>query len=209
MADAVLKAHEYERDRIGQELHDSAGQLLVSLHLSLAHLRDVEKSGAHEALLADMQRTVGQLDREIRTLSFLHHPAELGEAGLCSAVGILARGFGRRTGISTTFKCFGDQSPVDPSISSTLLRVAQEALVNIHRHSHATAVHVVLENRGACIRLAVSDNGIGIVNLRSVTDSEGVGLQGMRHRIQLLNGRFRIRNLKRGAKVTASVPLAA
>ena len=128
VADQVLKAHDYERERIGQELHDSAGQLLVSLQLSVARLRNVDENCLQERLLEEILDTVGQIDREIRTLSFLHHPAELGETGLCSAVGLLVRGFGRRTGICTSFKCLGGQITVDESISIAVLRVAQEAL---------------------------------------------------------------------------------
>jgi two-component system, NarL family, sensor kinase len=205
----LLSAHEYERGRIGQELHDSAGQLLVALHLSVAHLRRVEPGGTQSLLLAELQEIIGQLDKEIRALSFLHHPAELTEGGLCCAVAALARGFGRRTGISTTFKCLGDRSPIDDSISCAMLRVAQEALVNIHRHSHASVVQVVLENDGNSIRLAITDNGIGIADLPGLAEAPGIGLGGMRHRVHLLQGHLQIKNLKRGAKITASVPLAA
>jgi signal transduction histidine kinase len=84
IADVVLCVHEYERDRLGRELHDSAGQLLVSLHLSIAQLSGVEQDGAHAVLLAEMQEIIGQLDQEIRALSFLHNPAELGEGGLAA-----------------------------------------------------------------------------------------------------------------------------
>jgi two-component system NarL family sensor kinase len=209
MADQVLKAHDYERDRIGQELHDSAGQLLVSLQLSVARLRKVDENCRQERLLEEILDTVGQIDREIRTLSFLHHPAELGETGLCSAVGLLVRGFGRRTGICTSFKCLGGEITVDETISIAVLRVAQEALVNIHRHSHASTAKVVLERRGDLLRLTVSDDGIGLPNHDVLAEMEGIGLQGMRHRVEMLDGRFRITNLKHGAKISATVPIAA
>jgi two-component system NarL family sensor kinase len=209
LTDELLKIHEYERERLGQELHDSAGQLLVSLQLSIARLQDIEKNNGHGLLMAEIQDTLRQIDQEIRALSFLHHPAELGQDGLCSAVGSLARGFGRRTGISTNFKCLGTQSGIADSISTAMLRIAQEALVNVHRHSHATTAQVVLENRGDSIRLTVADDGIGISGLECVAETQGIGLQGMRHRIEMLHGRFQIRRLKRGTKITASVPIAA
>jgi two-component system NarL family sensor kinase len=209
VADQVLKAHDYERERIGQELHDSAGQLLVSLQLSVARLRGVDENCLHERLLEEILDTVGQIDREIRTLSFLHHPAELGDTGLYTALSLLARGFGRRTGICTSFKCLGGQITVDESISIALLRVAQEALVNIHRHSHASTAKVTLEKRGDFLRLTVSDDGIGLPNSAVLAETEGIGLQGMRHRIEMLDGRFRITNLKHGARISATVPVAA
>ena len=209
VTDELLRVHEYERERLGQELHDSAGQLLVSLQLSVAHLKKVEENCGHERLLEEIQDTVRQIDQEIRALSFLHHPAELGEAGLCSAVGSLARGFGRRTGICTSFKCVGDQTAVDESISTAVLRVVQEALVNIHRHSHASTAKVVLERRADWLQLTVSDDGVGMPDLDALAEAEGIGLQGMRHRVEMLHGQFQVRNLKHGAKISARVPIAA
>ena len=209
MLDELLQFHEYERQRIGQELHDSAGQLLVALQLSVAHLREVEADSGHDSLLQEINDTVRRIDQEIRSLAFLNYPAELGDRGLCCAVQALALGFGRRTGIRMTFRCIGDQATVDESISMALLRVAQEALANIHRHAHATCAKVILERRATHLHLTVSDDGIGMPAAGALK-ARGIGLQGMRHRIEMLGGRFRMGNLKRGGtRVSAIVPLDA
>lgn len=207
--DELYRIHEYERCRMGQELHDSAGQLLVSLQLSVAHLRAVHRESDHDDLIDEIQQTVSQIDREIRSLAFLHYPVELGDRSLCSAVQALALGFGRRTGIRTSFKCAGDRSPVGESISMAVLRVAQEALVNIHRHSHASSARVVLENRVSRILLTVSDDGIGMPGTPMPRKENGIGLQSMRHRVESLGGHFEVRSLKHGTRLSASVPLAA
>ena len=207
--DEFLKVHEYERQRLGQELHDSAGQLLCALHLSVAHLRNLEPNSEHEGLIDEIQDTVRQIDKEIRSLAFLNYPAELGDRSLCSALQTLALGFGRRTGIETTFQCVGDSSPVDGSVSTAVLRVAQEALVNVHRHAHAASAVVVLERRIDELRLTVSDDGVGVGELGDSSTVKGIGLQGMRHRVESLGGRFEIASQERGARVYAIVPLAA
>jgi signal transduction histidine kinase len=207
--DEMLRCHEYERQRLGQELHDSAGQLLVALQLKVAHLRIVEENSDHDSLLQDINDTVRQIDQQIRSLAFLHFPAELADRGLYSAVQALALGFGRRTGIRTSFKSIGDQAAVDEPISVAILRVAQEALVNVHRHSHASSAKVVLQRRPRELQLTVSDDGIGIAAAGGKTNTRGIGLQGMRYRVEKLGGHFEIRNLKHGTKVSASVPLAA
>ena len=62
-------------------------------------------------------------------------------------------------------KCVGDQTAVDESISIAVLRVVQEALVNIYRHSHASTAKVVLERREDWLQLTVSDDGIGLPSL--------------------------------------------
>jgi len=205
--DSLLRVHEYERQRLGQELHDSAGQLLVALQLSVAHLREVEADSGHDGLLEDINDTVRMIDREIRSLAFLDYPAELGDRGLSCAVQSLVVGFGRRTGIRTSFKFVGEVSPVSEPISMALLRVAQEALANIHRHAHASSAKVVLERRETHLHLTISDDGIGMPAAAKI--SRGIGLQGMRRRVEMLGGRFRVSNLKRGTRVSAIVPLAA
>lgn len=204
----LLGLHEYERQRFGQDLHDSAGQLLVSLQLSVAHLLAVETDHRHDVLLHEINDTVRLIDREIRALAFLNYPAELGDRGLCGAIQALTLGFAKRTGIRTSFKCLGDPAPVERSIAKAVLRVAQEALANIHRHSRATCAKVVLERRDDQLRLTVSDDGIGMP-IVAMLAARGIGLPGMRHRIEMLGGRFQMRNLKHGARISATVPLAA
>lgn len=206
--DELLRVHEYERQRLGQELHDGTGQLLVSLQLSVTHLRNVEAGSGHDGLLQEINDTVRQIDREIRALAFLDYPAELGDRGLCSAVQALTLGFGKRTGIRTSFKYIGDQAAVAKSLSIALLRVTQEALANIHRHAHATCAKVALERRENQIHLTISDDGVGMP-VNASRAGRGIGVQGMRHRVETLGGRFRIGNLKHGTRVAATLPVAA
>jgi two-component system, NarL family, sensor kinase len=203
-----LSIQEYERKRLGQDLHDVTGQLLMALQLNIAHLRQAGSNSAYEALLDDLSNTVQEVDQQIRALAFLNYPAELGDKGLCSAVQTLSLGFGRRTGVHTTFKCVGDTVAVDREICVSLLRVTQEALANVHRHSHASSTKVVLQRRRDSLQLSISDDGIGI-SVEEVAERRGIGLKSMRHRIEAVNGCLRIANLKQGTKITATVPIPA
>jgi len=205
--DELLKVHEYERQRLGQELHDSAGQLLVSLQLSVAHLSAIDEDAGHGELIDEIRQTVRQIDQEIRTLAFLHYPMELGDRGLSAAIQMLARGFERRTGIRTDFACAWDSAYLDESTAAALLRVAQEALVNIYRHAHASSAKIQLRKQRNLLELSISDNGIGVAPTMNA-GPHGIGLQGMRHRVESLSGKFQIRNLKQGTRISASVPLA-
>ena len=207
LTDELLKIQEYERQRMGQELHDSAGQLLVALQLSVGRLRAVETSG-HEDLIDEVQDTIRQIDRQIRSLAFLHYPAELDERGLCFAIDKLVRGFSRRTGIRTTFRSPRDMDGMDEATSEALLRVAQEGLVNIHRHAHATSAKVHLQNGGGKVRLSIEDNGVGFsATTADAVSHNGVGLQSMAHRMQVLGGTIEMRSLKHGLKLIATIPL--
>ena len=206
--DELLKVHEYERQRLGQELHDTAGQLVVALQLSIANLRNVDADVSHAGLFEDIQDTIRRIDQELRSLAFLHYPAELGDRSIASAIRSLVQGFARRTGIAAKFDSIGEISDLNQKAALALLRVAQEALVNIHRHSHATGAKVLLERREDNVRLIVSDNGVGLSTSRPAPETPGIGLQGMRHRVESLGGRFVLRNLKQGLRITAVVPLA-
>jgi signal transduction histidine kinase len=205
----LLDVHEYERQRIGQELHDSTGQMLVSLQLGVARLRSIYRDGGHDELLDEIQDTVRKIDKEIRALAFLHYPAELGGRNLCEAVASLVRGFGSRTGIRTAFKCLGDLTGITETVSLTLLRVAQEALVNVHRHSRASAAKVTLERQVGSLRLTVSDNGVGLPAPAKQAVGGGIGLEGMRYRVETQGGQFNVRSLKHGTKISAAMPMVA
>ena len=204
----TLEIQDYERKRLGQELHDAAGQLLTSLQFSIARLRDASAGSEHRNLVEEISGIVSQIDQEIRSLTFLNYPAELFESGLCRTVQSLTLGFGRRTGIHSTFKCVGGAAPFDETASLSLLRVAQEALTNIYRHAHASNAKVVLERQGHRLHLTVWDDGVGIA-AEAASQARGVGIKSMRHRIEAVGGHFSVHKVKDGTKVSATVPLPA
>lgn len=197
-------AQEYEGLRMGRELHDSTGQLLLSLRLGISHLKRALETGESEAILEEISETVRQIDQEIRAFSYLHYPAELGEGGLIGALNTLARGFGDRTGLKIVFKAICDRTIANGATSVALLRVAQEALMNVHRHARAQLVRMALVEHGGTLELSVQDDGQGIPS-QSESVSKGLGLQGMRHRVERLGGHFSIRRLKRGTKIVANL----
>ena len=67
--DELLSIHEYERQRLGQELHDSAGQLLVSAQLSVAHLRVVDANSGHTELIDDISEALDEMSIDIQVIS--------------------------------------------------------------------------------------------------------------------------------------------
>jgi two-component system, NarL family, sensor kinase len=204
--DELLKIHEYERQRLGQELHDSAGQLLVALQLRLARFRVLEPSAVNNPLIQEISEAVHHIDQELRALAFLHYPAEFGERDLREALEALVRGFESRTGIRTAFDCAFDTSALHERTAIALLRVAQEALVNVHRHARAKQVKVVLRRSHDKVELRVRDDGIGL-SAEALAKADGIGIRGMRHRAESLGGYCRIRSLAKGTELSVQVPL--
>lgn len=205
--DELLRIHEHESERFGQELHDSAGQLLVALRLSVARLKRTDADCTHQLLIDEIQETVERIDHEIRSLAFLHYPAEIGDQNLPTVLHSLALNFANRTGLDMTFRCAGEQKSADKNILAAILRVTQEALVNIHRHAHASRVRIFLRMDPHRLHLSIGDDGVGFPANGTLQTIRGIGLRGMRHRIENLGGRFRIYTLGRGAKIAVSVPI--
>ena len=201
-----LRAKESERLKLGRELHDSTGQLLLALRLEIANLRQVQGTSAEESILDEIDQTAREIDREIRAFAFIHYPAEIGRDGLGPALRSLARGFARRTGLRIKFTSIPD--PITPSgpVALALLRIAQEALLNVHRHARAAHVHLMLTASQDQLEMSIRDDGVGFPSVHCLEECHGVGLQGMRHRVELLGGRFAIRRLKQGAKIAVTIP---
>jgi two-component system, NarL family, sensor kinase len=204
--DSCLRAQEGERLKLGRELHDSTGQLLLALRLEIARLRDVRDTPSQSSLLDEIEDTVREIDREIRAFSFTHYPAEIGREGLGAALRSLARGFASRTGLVINFNSIPDTIAHTGQVALALLRIAQEALLNVHRHAQALHVQMALTLRGGRLELTVRDDGVGIPPEHDLEESHGVGLLGMRHRVERLGGHFAIRRMKQGTKIVASVP---
>ena len=110
-----------------------------------------------------------------------------------------------------TFEQRGEPWPLPPSVESALLRIGQEALVNVAKHSGATQVEVVLEYTPDDVRLSIADNGVGFdeaavrEHRTAAAPWTGFGLLGMRERIAALGGILELTS-DRGARVLAVVP---
>lgn len=205
--ESCLKAQENERLKLGRELHDSTGQLLLALRLEIARLREVNEASNQHSLLDEIDETVREIDREIRAFSFTHYPAEIGRDGLGPALRSLARGFASRTGLRINFTSIPETIALSGQVALALLRVGQEALLNVHRHAKALHVQMALSSRSGMLELVVRDDGVGIPQDHDLEESHGVGLLGMRHRVERLGGKFSIKRLKHGTKIVATVPV--
>ena len=109
----------------------------------------------------------------------------------------------RASGIAAEFTVSGSLRPLSPPAELTLYRAAQEALTNVRKHAHASAVEVALEYGDASARLAVRDNGVG-----SDDANGGFGLVGVRERALLLNGQVMVSTAKgEGFRLEIELPV--
>jgi len=152
-----------ERARVARELHDGAIQALYGIEMKLEALR------RRPTLVADDEEEVTRVRdlvhgeaMSIRELMQALRPIELDENETLPdvLVGIVER-FRRDTGISARFVLEGNAVPLRPTAAIELIRIVQESLVNIRKHSRATNVLVRLVQEGSTHRLIVEDDGCG------------------------------------------------
>jgi len=192
----LVAAHEGERRRMARELHDTFGQLLTALSLEVGALRGTPGLPPEAAgRLADVDRTVGELYTAAHDLAVRLRPTALDDLGLSAAVGQLAAEWSRRTGVPVTFDCT-DASPerLPPEVETALYRSVQEALTNVARHAGASQVGVVVGRSGGHAIAVVEDNGRGFdPDARDAPGRPGgLGLAGIRERVNVLGGRLEI-----------------
>jgi signal transduction histidine kinase len=208
----LLKVQDEERRKLSRDLHDSTGQTLTALKISVASLQmKFEKDPATVLLLAQVSGLADQAISEIRTMSYLLHPPLLDEVGLACAAEWYVEGFAKRSGVSVTLDVAPIKKRLPMSIEIALFRVLQESLTNVQRHSGAASVHVSLKCSLDDLVLEVNDDGRGIPadrlnRLRETSADSGVGFAGMRERMRELYGTLEIESRGQGLSLRATVP---
>ena len=201
---SLIEHQAQERRRIAREVHDSTMQLLAGVGLSLGQLKRSRGPKASGGIMDEMERMLGEAQRELRTISYLAHPPALSELGLAKALQQLTEGFGRRTALSVSLH-IDEQLCLSPAAEVAVYRMVQEALSNVHRHAHATDALVGLYQRRSIVHVAVVDNGVGM----PANVPRGVGLSSMQARIAEFGGRLTIRSGSPGTILIASMPAQA
>ena len=211
----LMTLQDEERRRIARELHDTAGQTLAAIKMSIALIRPFEKSNPElQVLVDDLNALADTALQEVRTASYLLHPPLLDEAGIASAARWFSEGFAQRSGIDV--HCDIPDTIERPSrdCELVLFRILQESLTNVHRHSGASAAVIRLRSDGHVLQLEIADNGKGIVaerlhRFQSSNSNTGVGIAGMRERVRQLGGHLELRSSESGTTVHVSPPTAS
>ena len=215
LSEQLLSLQVEERRRIAQDLHDSTGQHIVAAQLALARIQMESAPGGAagaeaKALrrgLRDVMASLKEAEREIRVLAYLLHPPAIRDRGFTAALHGFASGFARRAGIELALHLDEGADELPEDLLVTLLRFSQEGLTNVHRHAKATWVSLRLELTGPAAVLTIADNGKGFRQTQmALEEPTGVGLAGMRDRLERLGGALELHN-DGGAVVTARVPL--
>ncbi|MEI7967883.1 MAG: ATP-binding protein [Betaproteobacteria bacterium] len=209
LAQRGIEMLEQERRHIARELHDEMGQWLNALKIDAVSLRDrtdlpedARSTGRSIVELTDHVYAVARsLLKELR-------PVALDELGLATALQHCVDQWRRRhPNLRCDFRAEGLPESLGEAANIALYRLVQEGLTNVTKHSGARSVRIEVQQDLAAgeVCAAVSDDGIG---MDPATPRTGLGLAGLRERVEMLGGRFRVDSAPGGGtRVHAAVPL--
>jgi signal transduction histidine kinase len=213
LSQRLLKVQDEERRRLARDLHDSTGQTLAALKISVSFLQqNCNQDPSTLGFVSEVMTLADQAIDEIRTMTYLLHPPLLDEVGFPCAAEWYVEGFAKRSGIHITLDVATDRERLPITMEIALFRVLQESLTNVHRHSGASRASISFQRHSETAILEIRDFGRGIpaerlVRLREASAETGVGLAGMRERLNELNGKLELESDGHGTIIRALIPL--
>jgi PAS domain S-box-containing protein len=195
---------EKDRQFFATELHEELAQIATVLKMDFEwiflqrHLLDelTRKRVDHGLLSTQL------LIDKIRKLSYSINPASIKELGLNDALQSLCEEFSSRAGLSCSYTSSFNEQALDYEVKLDLLRICQEALLNVMHHAQATAVEIKLTERINRIELLIIDNGKGFNH----ESRQSFGLRNIEGRTASINGKLSIKSAKsKGTRISVSV----
>ena len=206
----LMTTQDEERRRIARELHDGLGQDLTAAKMMLSSLSQPEKfPGAKQPALAEALSMINAAIGQVRTMSHLLHPPLLDEMGLFAALRWYLDGFEKRSGVKTVFEISHELPCREPELEMAIFKIVQESLTNVFKHAEASQVVVHVEECDGCALVSVLDNGKGLGSASQPLESSGygMGMVGMKHRVEEYGGQLFLRDTGSGTLVEARIPL--
>jgi two-component system sensor histidine kinase UhpB len=203
------EALEEEVKRIAHALHDEAGQLLASVHLALEQVASEDPQRLGKKILP-VKDVLFEIEDQLRRLSHELRPTVLDDFGILPALNFLAEGVSKRTGLEIHVDS-SFEGRLSPAVETTLYRVTQEALNNVHKHARAKNVWIRMQANGE-VHGSIRDDGIGfdVSDVCGRRGGMGLGLRGIQERLAAVGGKLVIKAVpNQGTTLLVSIPKRA
>ena len=209
LGEHLQKVQEQERLSLARDIHDDIGQHLTALRHDLEWFErrvPADKLDQH-ARIVEMRGSIGQLMSSVQRIAAGLRPPLLDHMGLSAAIDWQVTEFSKRSGIEAYTMLNDEIDSLDQQRSTAVMRIVQEGLTNIVRHTKASEVSVSLCKKDQIMILEISDNGCGIT-AEQIASSDAYGLIGMQERARICKGNLDI-NATPGSGTTLqlSIPL--
>lgn len=186
---AITSAQEEERMRLARELHDDTIQAVIALKQRVQLAQKFIKGQSGRQSLNELEALAEQTIENLRRLTRALRPIYLEDLGLVTALEMLVREMSEVRNLKVEFNKQGMEQRLEHDVELALYRIAQEALNNVVRHSHATHANLCITFSDQKVKLEVNDDGVGFQMPKSATDftpSGHFGLLGIRERADLI-----------------------
>ena len=193
----LIAAQEEERLRIASDIHDDTVQAMTATSLRMQQLRRHLTDPDQIELVTRLEDAVRESIVRLRRLMFDLRPASLDRSGLSAALRELLERFQEETSLEFTLENHATVEP-EGGIRTALYRIAQEALVNVKKHSGATHVDVELQTSGGGCTVRITDDGRGFDVAATDSMPGHLGLVSMRERAQIAGGWWKVQSLPGG-----------
>jgi len=205
--DALVLAEEAERLRLSEGIHDDHLQVMAAVALRLEAFGRTHLLGQQRDSLNVLINDVRMAAERLRNLIFDLVPEEVDEKNLADLTRRVLDHASEDANFTFDFESSLD-APLPEAVGVVVLRTAQEAIVNIRKHAHASHVEVFLESTDDATRVRISDNGVGIPPGELGRSEPGhIGISSMRKRVRRMGGEWEITSdLGVGTTVTFHVP---
>lgn len=191
----LVNAQEEERRRIARELHDTLGQQLAALNMTIEIIKSkVDGNVSLRDHVERMRQILERVNSDVDFLAWELRPPSLDMLGLDAALETFVKEWSQQFGIDAGYQAVKmEGTRFEPEVEINLYRIFQEALQNIHKHADATHVNVLLERHAGQAVLVIEDNGKGYAaEHETASDDKGMGLTNMRERAALIGGRVEV-----------------
>ncbi len=201
LSDKLIQSGEEQRRVIAYELHDSIGQSIFAIKLSIENMLQKHASSLADPVkkgLLDQLVKLQNACEEVRNISMNLRPSMLDDLGLLAAIKWLVREFRKLyPDIDFDLSFEVNESDVPLQLKIVIFRVIQESLNNMGKHAQANKVKIELSARNKNISLVIKDDGQGF-ELGEIHRGEGIGLTSMKERTKLSKGTFRVKSKPAG-----------
>ena len=206
LLELTINIQEKERARIAEDLHNSLGQLLYGVKLTLDQLKieDTQFQKENAKTIEHSKYLLSECIKESRRISHDLMPSVLKDFGLRVAIEDICKQLSRTLNFECVFT--GVDNRLNKYLEKAIYRIVQELGMNLIRHAQATKAFFMLEINKKDIFIRIGDNGRGF-DTSDLDKDEGIGLHSIKTKIHLLKGQFEISSAPgKGTLINIRVP---
>jgi len=216
LSSVLIAAIEDERRKISMELYDEMGQSLAAVKLLIKLIENkfvsiLPEPDEMHLHCDEVRNLLNKIIENVRRLSNDLSPVIIDELGIDFAIENLVMNFSRHSGIKCDFNSESIQSYFSTSDRYHIYRIFQDILNNVHHHSNANLLSIVIQNKKKVVSIEITDNGKGFdveEVMNRPTNSRGIGLSALTQRMNILNGSVKITSKPgEGTSVLLTIPI--